>query len=212
MVGWGRVLTACGLLLIFVDAWQISAPTSKKDWRDLSSLVVECFDAPAASDAPWLEQVRWDWVDRDATREMVYQMYVKTALKMKGTKYALFLAKADNDQVVGMAELGLSENKVVESRIATVGVLCVAPEFRKLGVGKDLISRCEQLVSDVWGEDSLFSEVEVGNKPALAFFQDQGFVVANERTVQVNVRKGLRIESRPHVLLRKNLLDPDRSR
>jgi GNAT superfamily N-acetyltransferase len=48
---------------------------------------------------------------------------------------------------------------------STIGLICVAKEYRHKGVGADLVKPCERLVVDTWKDDMLFAEVEESNVP-----------------------------------------------
>ena len=208
------------------SSWIVSAPKSVKDWHDLSMVVVECFDKPMDKDDSWFERLRWDTVGRDAARKAVYQRYVKNALRMRGSKYSILLAREESNnnskkrnKVVGMAEMGLvtrrssdsckdtdDKDGSCEEKQPTIGVLCVLPEYQQMGVGRDLVAKCESLVANVWNEPVLCAEVETTNDAAIQFFQRQGFERVDKETVQVGVvvRQG-RVQHKPHLVLRKNV-------
>lgn len=174
------------------------------DWSGLSRLIVDTFDAPDA-DASALRQARWRLFEKDATEMATYQRYVKMAKKMKGLKYSLLLAKEAGEGVVGMVELGLNGGLDGDARRPTIGLICVAQEHRHKGIGEDLVKRCEKIVSEVWNDGMLYAEVEESNERALLFFQSLGFEAKDDETVMVNLRRGLQIEERPHILMSREL-------
>jgi len=180
----------------------ISPPLSTKDYSDLASLLVQTFDEPSASSKKMtkLDQISWSLYDKYVTEQYTYRQYVQTAKKMKGNKYALYLAKEynpgeENDdsrpfyEVVGMIELGMvlqpmeimqktNDNTTIGDGETiglrprpTVGVLCVKPSHQNKGIGKALLMKCEEEVSGVWNETHMFIEVEPNNESARQFFK-----------------------------------------
>lgn len=183
------------------SAWTISAARSISDWQKLASLVVLTFDSPG-KDATFFEKIQWNTLECAFTEQFTYQQYVSTARKMRGSKYDIILAK-DQDRVIGMAEVGVV-SRDGDSRRATIGVLCVDPEYRGSGVGKELVKRCERIVADVWKDQHMYAEIESSNQKALVFFESQGYATGQEE-VMVTVRRRRQEEQRPHLLLHKAL-------
>lgn len=186
----------------YAEAILISPPSSSTDFRQLASLLVETFDAPRETPdadnkiASKLEMIQWNLVEKSLTEQYTYNQYVSTTRKMRGKKYAIFVAKEyiepckDNDfrasyNVVGMVEMGMTvgplvaEDEVAGSSLkqvilkprATIGVLCVKSNFQEKGIGKSLMDKCEYVSSQVWNETRLFVEVEPSNWKALKFFR-----------------------------------------
>jgi ribosomal protein S18 acetylase RimI-like enzyme len=187
-----------------VNAWFITAPTSKADWVRTASLVVNAFDGPPKEANP-VERITWQAVGRSLAESSTYRQYVSTARKMQGTKYAILLAKSDNGTVIGMAELGLKRSNEGECR-AIIGVLCVDEKYQKKGVGNALVRKCQETVETVWRQGSISAEVEPSNDGAIAFFESCGFQRVQGTKVMVNLRRGGReLEQRPHLLLTYNL-------
>lgn len=202
----GSTVLAVLLLHLFkASAWfQITPPTTKTDWMQTASLVVDVFDAPTKEAGP-VERLAWKVVGRSLAEASAYNQYVSTARKMRGTKYAILLAKSKWGQVVGMAELGMKLNQEGERR-ATIGVLCVDENYHKLGVGNALVCKCQEIVQAVWKEESISAEVEPCNGGAIAFFESCGFQRMQGTRVMVSLRRGGReLEQRPHLLLTSNL-------
>mmetsp|Transcript_11798 Transcript_11798/g.22087 ORF Transcript_11798/g.22087 Transcript_11798/m.22087 type:complete len:347 (+) Transcript_11798:16-1056(+) len=115
----------------------ITPPVTSNDFRQLASLLASTFDAaaptPAApattekkknfkqdtnnqsidqfkSSVDWLY---WILVEKGLTEQYTYNQYVSTVQKMRGKKYALFVAKEYNSMkqsgdVVGMIEIGMT--------------------------------------------------------------------------------------------------------
>jgi ribosomal protein S18 acetylase RimI-like enzyme len=188
------------------DAWFVTPPTTTKDWQQLACLVVQTFDAPP-DDASPIERLKWNLMERGVMEEATYRQYVRTARKMKQTKYAILVAKQWGN-VIGMAELGVNLDNDTGDRRATIGVLCVDDTVRKQGVGKELVTKCCQLAVEVWNETILYAEVEPSNDGARTFFQVScGFEHKDDAQVMVNLRtRGKRrVDQRPHLLLRYNL-------
>ena len=202
-------MTVIGIALVLlssiclVDAWFISPPTTKKDWQQIASLVVKTFDTPS-TEASALEKMTWNVMERSLTEESTYRQYVSTARKMKGTKYAILVAKHWG-QVIGMAELGVNRDNEGDRR-ATIGVLCVDAKYQKQGVGNELVHNCQKLATEVWSEQALYAEVEPCNKGAISFLESCGFENKQDTEVMVSLRRGgRRLEERPHLLLSYNL-------
>jgi ribosomal protein S18 acetylase RimI-like enzyme len=202
------LLLLSSICLIDVDAWFITAPTNKKDWQQIASLVVETFDTPS-TEASALEKMTWNVMGRSFSEDSAYSQYVSTARKMKGTKYAILVAKQGTfGRVIGMAELGVhpGNDNEVEDRRATIGVLCVDARYQKQGVGNELVHKCQKLAMEVWNKHALYAEVEPCNQGAISFFESCGFENKQGTEVMVSLRRaGRRLEERPHLLLSYNL-------
>lgn len=186
----------------WAEAILISPPSSSTDFRQLASLLVETFDTPRQTPdadnnvASKLEMMQWNLIEKSLTEQYTYNQYVSTTRKMRGKKYAIFVAKEyigpckDNDfrasyNVVGMVEMGVTvgplvaEDEDVGSSVkqvilkprATIGVLCVQTNFQEKGIGKLLVQKCEYVSSQVWNEKRLFAEVEPSNLKARNFFR-----------------------------------------
>ena len=99
------------------------------------------------------------------------------------------------------------------------------PGYQQRGVGRDLMKKCEELVSTVWQEDEICVDVETTNQPAIQFFDKLGYANATETnqlsseqectteneaaTVNVLIRGANgKTELRPHYRLRKTLVVP----
>jgi len=178
----------------------IAAPRSKQDWQQLATLVVHVFDAPQIKSGT-LEWLTWTLLEQQQTINQVYQRHVATARQLQGsTKYVVLVAKEEqHGAVIGMVELGVST-----SRRATVGVVCVDPNWQGCGVGTMLLNKCIDVVCRVWKDCRLYVEVEESNQSAIQFFEKQGFVTTGQ-TVVVKVQLKQRVEERPHVVLCKDL-------
>ena len=118
--------------MLCIETFTITTPSSSNDYQQLASLLVETFDQPSPSaknetrasplSRKW-EQLSWEMYDKFLTEQQIRQQYMQNARKMKGKKYALFLANEynpgilsndRNDEVVrpfyevaGMIELGM---------------------------------------------------------------------------------------------------------
>lgn len=112
--------------------------------------------------------------ERGLTEQYTYNQYVRTARRLQGTKYGVYVAKDDkcynyyrdnfgndddSDQVLGMVEVGMTrinidaldlEQEETPMIVPMLGVLCVREDFRRDGVGSALISECESLIRNVW--------------------------------------------------------------
>ena len=69
--------------------------------------------------------------------------------------------------------------KLADKKIAWVGGLAVAPEFRKEGIGVAMLNYCEKLGEQL-GIDLLTLEVIVGNDKALNLYQNQSYEIARK--------------------------------
>jgi len=208
-----------------VTAFYITPPASNRDWKQISSLVVQTFDAPNknkdANNDFDNNKLWWDLVDKRLTEQFTYSAFVKNARKLKGKKYAIFVAKSsemgEND-ILGMVELGMAlmDKSITEvgnqrKAYATIGVLCVQNEYQHAGVGSALVTRCEQAVNSIWNESEVYVQVEPHNVAALDFFQNKcGYCNTNE-TKNVTVTRRRMFEERPHIILKKtfNTIPPD---
>mmetsp|Transcript_1910 Transcript_1910/g.4440 ORF Transcript_1910/g.4440 Transcript_1910/m.4440 type:complete len:327 (+) Transcript_1910:45-1025(+) len=141
--------------------------------------------------------------------------------------------RGEQGTVVGVTELGLSRyplaiDACTESNdstihktevLASVGVLAVNPSQRRRGVGSALLSAAESVVR-LWNETYIYAAVEPSNEAALGFFARQGYEPVKSYTsaggnavvrVYVDVAERLRRERRPHILLRKEIVNNNSS-
>lgn len=215
------------------NALTITPPTSLQDWKDLSALLCDTFDAPSkdptissSSSVTKLsiEELKWNLYERQFTIQDIYKRYTRTARKLKGTKYNLFLAKQDYatemdsnmEEIVGVVELGMTLANEVENNPpnskrkarATIGVLCVKEEYQGQGIGSALVSKCQERAKDVWMEDEIYVEVEPSNKNALAFFHSCGYQETSPIEIKnATVSRRRQMESRPHWVLSQYLIN-----
>lgn len=196
-------------------------PRSNQDWIDLSILLADTFDKPKPTD-PQSSHLSWKLYERLLTERAIYNRYTSLAKRFRRnkSKYALFIAKEYNDgtleerapynQVVGVVELGMTLGPSPESTTliprATIGVLGVSSNFRQLGVGRSLVNKCQSIAKEVWKENDIYVEVEPLNEVALSVFESCGFVHKGE-VKDATVMKRRQMENRPHLVLRKTLLD-----
>lgn len=179
------------------SGWYVTPPTSARDWRQVAELITDSFDVDLSSNH---QRNHWAWKlwQRELAIQANYQHYVQTARRMKGTKYAIWTAKQEN-RLVGVVEIGLT----AVSKRPTLGSLCVAADCRDLGIGRALITRCEELVASMWNETSIHAEVRPQNTGALEFFHACGYERIGDTSVVVQKRGQRNVE--PHQLLRKTL-------
>lgn len=207
-------------------AFIIVPPSSKQDWDELATLLVETFDEPnirikarekdngatyESLGNGFLSELRWNYLEKKLTEQYTYNRYVKNSRKMIGKKYALYLAKQrfknEKDlelyKVVGVVEVGMA--KSISSRPRpTLGVIAVKDNFRSQGIGEQLLSRCQDVVANVWQEDELYVQVEPSNTVALQFFQKNDFR-ENGEIVQTKVSYRRSMIQLPHLVLRKKI-------
>jgi ribosomal protein S18 acetylase RimI-like enzyme len=181
-------------------AWYITPPRHNNEWKEMVQLLVQTFDAPRCNG---FDKLRWSLYEQSLTEAYTFRQYTQTAKRMRGKKYNLFVAK-ELGRVIGMAEVGINNGANSEKR-PTIGLICVEEAFRQKGVAADLVTHCEHLVKNVWNETILFAEVEPTNTASLQFFRSQDFHSVGNQTVNVKVRRGLRMEEKPHLLLSKEL-------
>jgi GNAT superfamily N-acetyltransferase len=189
------------LLATAANAWHITPPTVNQDWRQLAVLVTQSFNVNTpCTNKKRLARFSWDLIEKRIAEQATYRRFVKTAKRLRGTKYSLFVAKEEG-QVIGVAEMGIRD---METKRVTIGVLCVDKDHRQKGVGSGLIQHCERLAAELWNENDIHAEVEEQNIKALALFNSRGFVQADQRVI-VGVQRGRKLEQIPHVLLSKQL-------
>jgi ribosomal protein S18 acetylase RimI-like enzyme len=184
----------------YIDAWYIAPPASKVDWEQLAKLLAE---QNSPNDTDRLSRLQWDLWGRRQTQDTLYRRYVRNARKLKGTKYAVFLAK-EWGEILGVAEMGIRQSNNNQPQRPTLGVLCVSPNARRRGVGTALVQKCEQVAAEVWQEENLWVEVEKSNIQAKQFFEMCGYLDTAERSM-VTVQQGQSVEQRPHIVLSKPL-------
>jgi ribosomal protein S18 acetylase RimI-like enzyme len=200
----------------------ISKPHTSQDWFEVATLEVNIFDdrpfpftLTFSTSTSIMKWISWKLFDRDTTVRRVYQRHVTTAHRMTGMSYAIWVAKY-HGTVIGMVTLGVVQRTIetavetaVEaessSRRATVGVLCVDPNSRRLGVGALLLQQCIELATQDWSESCLYCHIEESNKNAKQFFLQQGFVPTGE-TVLVKIQgRHSQMEERPHQVFCREL-------
>lgn len=219
---------------------QVTSPNSINDWKQLASLLVAVFDdddikfrkqtekndssKPSIKDQ--IDNFQWQILGRQDTENFVLNRYLKTAKQMYGKKHAILIAKDVNvgagGIVLGMAEMGISstyqesdEKKNDESessirKVVTVGVLGVAPQCQRFGIGNLLLAKCEEIaLSPGWNEDSIHVAVDPNNTNALNFFRKQGYDPVAGRPSMVTVRRKKSYEERPHLMFCKKLTKMD---
>jgi ribosomal protein S18 acetylase RimI-like enzyme len=189
------------------NAWYITPPRHNSEWKEMVQLLVQTFDAPRRNSSS-LDKLRWSLAEQSLTEAYTFRQYTQTAKRMRGKKYSIFVAK-ELGRVIGMAEVGI--NGANSEKRPTIGLICVEEAFRQQGIAADLVKHCEHLVTNVWNETTLYAEVEPTNAAALQFFYSQDFQSVGNYTVNVNVRRGLAMEERPHLLLSKELPAPKES-
>ena len=177
-------------------AWHIAPPASKTDWEQLAKVLAQ-ENEPDDDNA--LAKLEWKLWGRQQTQDALYRRYVRTARQLRNAKYAVLLAK-EWGTVLGVAEMGKDGHR----KRPVLGVLSVAANARRQGIGAALVQRCEEICQVVWQEDTLWVEVETTNRAALDFFEACGYVVTDEKSM-VAVQRRQRVEERPHVVLTKSL-------
>mmetsp|Transcript_13273 Transcript_13273/g.27517 ORF Transcript_13273/g.27517 Transcript_13273/m.27517 type:complete len:269 (+) Transcript_13273:112-918(+) len=206
-------------------AWFITPPTQQQDWQQIASIVAKSWDSKepcAASEKQplqWLGPLTTMWNDA-RLEQQAYQRYVSTARRMRGTKYALLVAK-EWGAVVGVIEMGIqqfnqSEASKVEtscptintgtqplSSVATIGMVCVDGEYRGLGIAHELVNHCEEMAQHVWNETIICADVEPQNGAALRIFQSRGYQVVDDSVI-VPVRHYGKLQRRQHIRLAKH--------
>lgn len=178
-------------------AWYIAPPASKADWEQLAKLLAQ-ENKPDDKDDNALIKLQWNLWGRQQTQDSLYRRYVRYARRLRHAKYGVLVAK-EWGRVLGVAEMGKDGNNR-----PILGVLHVASDARRQGVGAVLVQRCEEICHNVWKEETLWVEVETTNRAALNFFEACGYVATNEISM-VAVQRRQRVEERPHVVLTKSL-------
>lgn len=80
----------------------------------------------------------------------------------------------ENGEILGYA----CETVVFED--AEIGIVAVAPEHRKKGLGKRLMEKLEDIAISL-GAEQTFLEVRVSNQAALALYRGFGFEIVRKR-------------------------------
>lgn len=97
---------------------------------------------------------------------------------------AFLLVEGDAGFLLGRAVAG-------EADLLT---LAVAPEARRLGVGRKLVARF-LYQAQLRGADRAFLEVKAGNAPAIALYESSGFVPAGRRRAYYREPDGSRSDA-----------------
>lgn len=199
------------LAIFFVstsDAYTITPPTSNSDWSELTTLITDTFDAPSSSStSTTADSWNWKWVERPLTWQYNYKHYVQTARKLRGSKYGVFLARTENDDVVGVVEVGVQLDPETQETRPTIGSLAVAATLQQRGIGRALISKCEQVVSQRWKNQCIFAQVCTTNTRALQFFEACGYQLHNNDAtpVPVTLQRRRKLETSLHFILSKTV-------
>jgi ribosomal protein S18 acetylase RimI-like enzyme len=129
---------------------------------------------------------------------------------------------SDCNQMVGFVEVGAQPGtkygmgeSVPELDIRPViSNLAVDPEWRRCGLGSELVAACEETVRQ-WGYDEMVLQVEEDNESAIRFYErlgfaqlfvdraarrydTSGFLLTNVRTSKVTMRKQIASVAAPH--------------
>jgi ribosomal protein S18 acetylase RimI-like enzyme len=228
------ILLIISAILISAYALIIAPPSSKNDWEQIATLLVETFDDTlpsykgASLDRNFCEELsskcqeaietfKWNYIEKPLTKQYTYNQYVANARRMMGKKYALYVAKEqiqnENNmskyKIVGMVEVGMtvkpSNNQTSVEPKATLGVLAVNSAFRNRRIGQQLLEKCQDIVTNVWKEEDLYVQVEPENKGALHFFKKNAYQETGEM-VHAKVARRRSLEERPHLVLSKQLI------
>ncbi|MGH8801489.1 MAG: ribosomal protein S18-alanine N-acetyltransferase, partial [Casimicrobiaceae bacterium] len=86
------------------------------------------------------------------------------------------------------ARVGVRDARIVAYGVLTFGPgeaqllnLSVAPDARRAGLGRTLLAQFIEMAAQ-FGAEQMFLEVRVGNLPAIALYEDEGFVAVARRS------------------------------
>uniref|UniRef100_A0A7S4VT35 N-acetyltransferase domain-containing protein n=1 Tax=Ditylum brightwellii TaxID=49249 RepID=A0A7S4VT35_9STRA len=208
----------------------ITVPSSQQDYRDVASLLVNIFNEQRQlqrkEEINMLLDFKWNAMGKTlAIREMTSQ-YIKKGRKMGSSniKYEVLLVKTNDDsnQVVGMAEMGISAIPSLSSsssgtgRAVTIGLIAISPDVQNMGLGKALVQKCEDIALNSWNETYVYAAVEPWKVNALSLFTSCGYqrILEEDNSkrdviISVPVRYRMQTEMRPHLLLGKQIGNAD---
>jgi len=131
------------------------------------------------------------------------------------SRYAMIVASdAQTGRVVGMVEMGLLPCPVPLSRrpapeLPYLVNLAVLKEYRRRGIGQQLVRACEHKASEEWGYREIFLYVKAQNRVAQALYSAMGYTCEWREPSWYRLKSGLqKLQSNPRLFLRKELL-PD---
>ncbi len=142
-------------------------------FRELSP---EEFDEYIEFDAP----ISWEFVDDVIKSEMSYEEYRKihreivSGLLKSNLDNRIFVAVNDEDEIVGLAWVGLKTDTVNYVPVAYLYDIEVKKEFRGGGVGSRLLDLVEKACKE-WGAYGVMLSASIRNKVALTWYIRKGY-------------------------------------
>ena len=104
------------------------------------------------------------------------------------------------DTVVGTAEIALRSNSFWSSdRTPYISNLAVARDYRRLGIGSQLLGKCEQIALD-WGYRETRLHVLDSNNSAKQLYCNYGYQIS-----KIEANWGVWFDSTPRLLLKKSV-------
>ena len=105
------------------------------------------------------------------------------------------------DTVVATAEIALRSSSFWSSdrTFPYISNLAVAPDYRRLGIGSQLLNKCEQIALD-WGYRETRLHVLDSNSCAKQLYCNYGYQIS-----QIEVNWGMWFDSTPRLLLKKSI-------
>ena len=136
------------------------------------------FDKYIEFDAP----ISWEFVDEDLRGELSYEEYermhreVVMSILKSNLDNRIFVATSDENEIVGLAWVGLKIDTVNYVPVAYLYDIEVREEFRGRGVGSKLLELAEDACR-AWGAYGMMLSVSRGNRDALIWYLRNGYVI-----------------------------------
>ena len=136
------------------------------------------FDKYIEFDAP----ISWEFVNEDLRRELSYEEYrrihreIVSDILESNLDNRIFVAVSDENEIIGLAWVGLRMDTVNYVPIAYLYDIEVKKEFRGFGVGSKLLELVEEACKG-WGAYGVMLSVSRRNRAALTWYTRNGYSV-----------------------------------
>ncbi|MEM7757300.1 MAG: GNAT family N-acetyltransferase [Cyanobacteria bacterium P01_A01_bin.40] len=178
-------------------------PATAEDTRAISAVLVQGFYS-FPDFANWIYPVLQFTINEDLRYRLRSQSPVYNCFVAKLSQLNPQSLSADDSEliVVGTIEVALRSLSLWSSnpQYPYISNLAVAPDFRRLGIGRQLLAKCEQTALD-WGYQETRLHVLDSNIPAKQLYGENGYQIS-----QIEANWGnLWFNYSPRLLLRKQI-------
>jgi len=119
--------------------------------------------------------------------------------------HRIFVAQCLNGSIIGYIDIDRTGYNPIQFPVPYISDVIVAPIYRRQGVARALLQRCEDLCAQEWQETELHLWVETENAAALALYRALGYSPIRGETGDANDLSTLRVQ----VVSLPRSLDPE---